>query len=40
VKLNGKIGEGFTEVREKLGSMVKSSYAEARIKALGEMAFS
>jgi polyhydroxyalkanoate synthesis regulator phasin len=47
-ELNGKIKEGFTEVKEELGSMIKFSYAdlekrinalEARIKALEKMVF-
>ena len=48
VALNQKIKEGFVEVREELGSMMKFSYAdlekkfntlEARIKALEKMVF-
>ena len=48
VKLNGKIREGFAEVKESLGSMTKSPYAdlekkvnalEAGIKALEKMVF-
>jgi len=47
-ELNGKVKEGFTEVKEELGSMIKFSYAdiekkihalEARIKALEKMVF-
>ena len=47
-ELNEKIKEGFTEVKEELGSMIKFSYAdlekkinalEARIKALEKMVF-
>jgi predicted nuclease with TOPRIM domain len=46
--LHGKIKEGFTEVKEELGSMIKFSYAdlekkinalEVRIKALEKMVF-
>ncbi len=48
VRLNKNIGEGFVEVKEELGSMIKFSYAdlekkfnalEARIKALEKMVF-
>jgi hypothetical protein len=48
VALNGKVNEGFKEVKEELGSMLKFSYAdlekkinalEARIKALEKMVF-
>jgi hypothetical protein len=44
--LNGKIGGGFTEVKNELGSMIKFSYSdlekkfdvlEARVKALEKM---
>ena len=47
-ELNGKIKEGFTEVKDELGSMIKFSYAdlekkinvlEARIKALEKIVF-
>jgi peptidoglycan hydrolase CwlO-like protein len=48
VRLNENIGEGFVEVKEELGSMMKFSFAdlekkfnalEARIKALEKMVF-
>ena len=48
VELNGKIKEGFAEVKAELGSMIKFSYAdlekkisglETRIKALEKMVF-